>query len=176
MKRIFCLCGLLCCLLVFSPSALAADRTLTDGDGNSLVLQQSPQQDFFRYSSEESPFTFDIPALFTKAVTVDGNSFELSDATGACLFGASSFRPVGPLTIEQYFKAARDDLDVKPAYEKQGKKFFVLSWLKDGNIHYQKVFLEGDSACAVEFTYPSERKKEFDPLVAHCADSLKFTW
>ena len=176
MKRILRICGLLCCLLAFFQPALAADRTLTDGDGNSLVLRQSSRQGFFQYSSEATPFTFDVPALFSKAVTIDGNSFELSDATGDCLFSASSFRTAGPLTIDQFFKAKRDDLGVKPTYEKLDKKFFVLSWIKDGNIHYLKAFLNVDAACVMELTYPAERKKELDPLVTHSANSLKFTW
>ncbi|MDL2210658.1 hypothetical protein LJC26_07645 [Desulfovibrio sp. OttesenSCG-928-O18] len=176
MKRVLFICGLLCCMFAFSLSAQAADRTLTADDGNSLVLQQSSKQDFFRYSNEDSPFAFDIPDLFTKAVSVDGNTFELSDATGNCLFSAASFKTVGRLTIGQYLKATREHLSVKPAYEKLGKNFFVLSWIEDGKIHYQKTYLNVDAACIIEFTYPADRKKEFDPLVTHSANSLKFTW
>lgn len=174
MKRILCICGLVCCLL--APQAvLAADRTLTDGDGNSLVLRESSQAGYFTYSSENAPFTFDIPALFTKAESIDDPMFVLLDETDTCRFDAASFRPVGPLTVKEFFEANRENLGVKPAYEKLGKDFFVLSWAHDDAIYYQRVLFIEDSVCVLEISYPAERKKEFDPLVTHCANSLKYS-
>ena len=66
----------------------------------------------------------------------------------------------------------RKEVGGKPAYEKLGKYYFVLSWIKDGNIHYRKLILDGRAWADMEMSYPSERKKEFDPLVTHSAQSL----
>ena len=172
-------CGIFC--FVFAvffalPAFAARDRTITDAEGKSVVLRESPQPGFFHYTCERSPFTVDVPALFTQAVVIpdNGDGIILSDAEDKARFRASGGRLVGKLTIREFFESERKSLGVKPAYEKLGKNFFVLSWLEDGKIHYRKLILNGDAWADMEMSYPFERKKEFDPLVTHSAQSLKY--
>ena len=176
MKRALSICGLLCCLLAYAQPAMAADRTIIDAEGKSVVLRESPQPNFFHYVNERSPFAVDVPALFTKAVLIpdNGDGIILSDAEDKARFRASGGRLVGALTIREFFESERKNLGIKPAYEKLGKDFFVLSWVKDGNIHYRKLILNEDAWADMEMSYPPERKKEFDPLVTHSARSLKY--
>ena len=176
MRKMLCVFTLICCAMCALP-AFAADRTLVDADGNEMAFKESSRPDFFRYDSDASPFVVDIPACFTKLVSVEtSNRSEeviLSDAQGAAQFRMMSVRLQGDLAIAQYHKTNREELKVKPAYEKLGKDFCVLSWLEDGVIHYQKSVITGDCLGEMEISYPAERKKEFDPLVAHSAKSLK---
>lgn len=159
--------------------AFAAGRTLVGTDGNEMVFKESSQPGFFRYDSDASPFVVDIPACFTKLASVETTNRSeeviLSDDGGAARFRMMSSRLVGELTIAQYYnyKTSREELKVKPAYEKLEKDSFVLSWLQDGVIHYQKAIIIGDCLGEMEISYPAERKKEFDPLVTYSAKSLK---
>ena len=179
MRKILYVFVLVCCAMCALP-AFAADRALVDADGNEMAFKESSQPGFFRYDNDNDAgaFAADIPACFTKLVSVEtdnrGEEIVLSDAEGVAQFRMMSTRPQGELTIAQYYKAEREALKVKPAYEKLGKDFFVLSWLQDGVIHYQKAVIIGDCLGEMEISYPSERKKEFDPLVTHSAKSLKF--
>jgi len=176
MKKILCVLVLASCAMCALP-AFAADRTLVDADGNEMVFKESSQPGFFRYGSDASPFVVDIPAFFTRlASVVTTNSSEevfLVDNGNAAQFRMMSARLQGELTIAQYHKAIREDLKVKPAYEKLGKDFSVLSWLEDGVIHYKKSVIIEDCLGEMEMSYPAERKKEFDSLVVHSAKSLK---
>jgi hypothetical protein len=176
MRKILCafvlVCSAMCALLAF-----AADRTLVDANGNEMVFKESSQPGFFRYDSDAGPFVVDIPACFTRLASVEtdnrSETVVLSDDEGAAQFRMMGTRLVGELTIAQYYKASREELKVKPAYEKLGQDFFVLSWLRDGVIYYQKSVITGDCLGEMEISYPAERKKEFDPLVTHSAKSLK---
>ena len=186
MKRVLFICGLLCCLVTYPLLAVAADRTITDAEGKSVVLRESRQPGFFHYIDGCFPFAVDVPALFTKAVELpdncedgtvaggSGSSIILSDAENEAEFRSSGGRLAGQLTIREFFASERKDLGVKPAYEKLGKDFFVLSWIKDGKIHYRKLNLNVDTWFDMEMSYPDKRKKEFDPLVMHSAKSLKY--
>jgi len=170
--------GILCFVLTafFVLPALAADRTITDAEGKSVVLRESPRPDFFHYANERFPFAVDVPALFTQAVVIpdNGDGIILRDTEDKVRFRASGGRLVDKLTIREFFESERKNLEVKPAYEKLGENFFVLSWLENGNIHYRKLILNGDAWFDMEMSYPPERKKEFDPLVTHSAQSLKY--
>ena len=176
MKRLLGLCVMLCCAMGALPAG-AADRTLVDGDGNEMVFKESAKPDFFRYDSDASPFVVDIPACFSKLVSVEtSNRAEevvLSDEGGNAQFTMLSAGLLAELTIAQYHKAEREDLPVKPAYEKVGKDFSVLSWLQDGVIYYQKAVIVGDALGKMTISYPAGGKKAFDPLVTHSANSLK---
>ena len=176
---------LLCCLLACAQPVLAADRTLTDAEGKSAVLRESSRPGFFQYIDGCFPFAVDVPALFSEAVELpdkcedgaasgSGNSIILRDTEDKARFRASGGRLAGKLTIRAFFESERKDLGVKPAYEKLGKDFFVLSWVEGGKIHYRKLILTGDTWSDVEMSYPPERKKEFDPLVTHSAQSLQY--
>jgi hypothetical protein len=118
----------------------------------------------------------DVPALFTRAFVVpdNGDGIILADAAGEARFRASGGNRIDKETLRQTFDAARKDLEAKPAYEHLGKTFFVLSWERDGEIHYRKFVLGSGVWCDMEMTYPAGRKKEFDSLVARSADSLKW--
>ena len=158
------------------PALAAADRTITDAEGKSAVLRESTRPGFFRYIGERFPFAVDVPALFTRAVAIpdNGDGIILCDTEDKARFRASGGRLVDTLTIREFFESARKNLGIKPAYEKLGKNFFVLSWVEDGNIRYRKLILNGDEWSDMEMSYPLERKKEFDPLVTHSAQSLKY--
>ena len=171
--------GILCLALAafFALPALAvADRSITDAEGKSVVLRESPRPGFYRYIGERSPFAVDVPALFTQSVVIpdNGDGIILRDTEDKSRFRASGGRLVGKLTIREFFESERKNLGAEPAYEKLGKNFFVLSWVEDGNIHYRKLILNGDAWADMEMSYPLERKKEFDPLVTHSAQSLKY--
>ena len=171
--------GILCFMLAafFAlPALAAADRTITDAEGKSVVLRESTRPGFFQYTGERSPFAVDVPALFTQAVVIpdNGDGIILRDIEDKARFRASGGRLVDTLTIREFFESERKNLGVKPAYEKLGKNFFVLSWVADGNIHYRKLILNEDAWADMEMSYPPERKKEFDPLVTHSAQSLKY--
>lgn len=184
MKRILCVCMMLGCLMYALPAS-AADRTIFDAEGESVVLRQSSKPGFFHFDSERSAFSIDIPAVFTKEVSIEDDDFGktysrfiLSDDSGKAKFSFSCSRLAGPLTIDQFFKSECQDLldaKIKPAYEKLGKDFFVLSWLDEGVIYYKKVMLDADTLGHLNISYPAERKKEFDPLVTHSANSLKLS-
>ena len=177
MRKFLYVFALVCCVMC-APPTFAADRTLADADGNEMAFKESSQPGFFRYDNDASAFVADIPACFTTLARVEtdnrGEEIVLSDAEGGAQFRMMSARLQAELTIARYYKAEREALKVKPAYEKLGKDFFVLSWLQDGVIHYQKAVIAGDCLGEMEISYPSERKKEFDPLVTHSASSLKF--
>ena len=185
MKRLLSLCTLLCSLLACVQPAMAADRTLTDAEGKSVVLRESSRPGFFHYADGCFPFAVDVPALFTTAVELpdkcedgavggSGSSILLRDTEDKARFRASGGRLAGKLTLRAFFESERKDLGVKPAYEKLGKDFFVLSWLEGGKIHYRKLILTGDAWSDMEMSYPPERKKEFDALVTHSAQSLTY--
>ncbi len=168
-------CGLLCCLAVCASPAEAADRTLRDDQGRSVVLRQSPKPDFFHYTNERFAFTVEVPALFGKAFVIpdNGDGIILGDAADQARFRASGGNRINKKTLKQLFEDARKDLEIKPAYAHLGKDFFVLSWERDGEIHYRKFILGATVYCDVELTYPAARKQEFDPLVARSAGTLK---
>ena len=170
--------GILCFVLAafFVLPALAAERTIIDAEGKTVVLRETPRPDFFHYVNERFPFAVEVPALFTNAVVIpdNGDGIILSDAEDKARFRASGGRLVDKVTIRAFFESERKSLAVKPAYEKLGKNFFVLSWIEDGNIHYRKLILNEDAWSDMEISYPPERKKEFDPLVTHSAQSLKY--
>jgi len=175
LKNTLRLCGLLCCMILFSVPVLAGDRTFTDAEGRSLVLRESPWPDFLLYAGERVPFTVAVPTLFSRVVVIpdNGDGVILSDKRGKARFRTSGGELLELLTIRQLFESARESLNVNPAYERLGKNFFVLSWIADGNIHYRKLVLNGDAWCDMEMNYPLERKKEFDPLVTYSAKSLQ---
>ena len=176
MKKVLRVFVLVCCAMCALP-AFAADRKLVDTDGNEMAFKESSQPGFFRYDSDASPFVVDIPACFTKLASVEttnrSEEVVLSDDGDAARFRMMSAMLVAELTIAQYYKTSREELKIKPAYEKLGKDFFVLSWLRDGVIHYRKAVITGDGLGEMEISYPAGRKKEFDPLVTHSAKSLK---
>ena len=176
MKKILCFLVLAGCAM-FALPAFAADRTLVDASGNEMVFKESSHPGFFRYESEASPFVVDIPACFTKLASVEttnrSEEIILGDDGDAARFRMMSAMLAAELTIAQYYKTSRDALGVKPAYEKLGKDFFALSWIQDGVTHYRKAVIAGDSLGEMDISYPSGRKKEFDPFVSHSAGSLK---
>jgi hypothetical protein len=167
----------LVCWVLGAPSAFAENRELVDADGHKITLKESSQPGFFWYDSEASPFAVEIPDRFTKLVSLEtdnrGETFVLSDDEGAERFKMIGTRLVAKLTIAQYYKSSLEELKVKPAYKRLGKDFFVLSWIQDGLIYYQKSVINVDCLGEIEISYPAERKKEFDPLVTQAAKSLK---
>lgn len=161
---------------IYASAALAADRTLTDDQGRSVVLRESPTPDFFHYTNDRFGFTVDVPALFEKAFVVpdNGDGIILSDAGDQARFRASGGNRIDKKTIRQLFEAERKELGESAAYAHQGKNFFVLSWTQDDAIHYRKFILGPSAWCDMELTYPAARKGEFDPIVGRSAKTLSF--
>ena len=168
--------GILLWAIICASAAVAADRTLTDDQGRSVVLRESPTPDFFHYTNERFAFTVDVSALFEKAFVVpdNGDGVILSDAGDQARFRASGGNRLDKKTIKQLFEAERKELGSAVAYAHQGKNFYILSWTQDNEIHYHKFILGPSAWCDMELTYPTARKKEFDPIVARSAKTFSF--
>ena len=168
--------GILLWAVICASAAMAADRTLTDDQGRSVVLRESPTPDFFHYTNERFAFTVDVSALFEKAFVVpdNGDGVILSDAGDQARFRASGGNRLDKKTIRQLFEAERKELGSSVAYAQQEKNVYVLSWTQDNEIHYRKFILGPSTWCDMELTYPAARKKEFDPIVARSAKTFLF--
>ena len=169
--------GILLWAIICASAAVAADRTLTDDQGRSVVLRESPTPDFFHYTNERFAFTVDVSALFEKAFVVpdNGDGVILSDAGDQARFRASGGNIIDKKNLKRRFEEARKELGSAVAYAHLGKDSYVLSWTEGSDIHYRKVLLGSSIWCDMELTYPATRKKEFDPIVVHSAKSLCFT-
>ena len=176
MKKLRFAGGILLWVVICASAALAADRTLTDDQGRSVVLRESPTPDFFHYTNERFAFTVDVSALFEKAFVVpdNGDGVILSDAGDQARFRASGGNRLDKKTIKQLFEAERKELGNAVAYAHQGKNFYILSWVQDNDIHYRKLILGPSDWCDMELTYPAARKEEFDPIVARSAKTFSF--
>ena len=168
--------GILLWAIICASAAVAADRTLTDDQGRSVVLRESPTPDFFHYTNERFAFTVDVSALFEKAFVVpdNGDGVILSDAGDQARFRASGGNRLDKKTIRQLFEAERKELGSAVAYAHQEKNVYVLSWTQDNEIHYRKFILGPSTWCDMELTYPSARKEEFDPIVTRSAKTFSF--
>jgi hypothetical protein len=105
-------------------------------------------------------------------VNGDGRSFISPDgAATETIFGANRS---GASIAEDIARLAAPLEGETVTYVKRGKKFAVVSGVKDGRIFYRKSLLScGDTIWnSVAFDYPAARKEAFDALVARIAASL----
>ena len=166
-----------CCVfsvLLCASFCNAADRTVEDARGNSIVLQATESPDFFHYANERFGFAVDVPAMYTLALVIpdNGDGIILTDANKETQFRASGGNIIEKRSLKQRYDADRKTLGKNLAYSHLGKNFYILSWVEDSMIHYRKYILAPSVYCDMEFTYPAARKKEFDVPVTHSARSL----
>jgi hypothetical protein len=81
------------------------------------------------------------------------------------------------LTLREKYDLALKGFDGKPTYMVLGKSSFVISGIKDEKIVYLKTLYRKDKDADVYYTftieYPVSKRKEYDPVVTHIANSFK---
>ena len=101
----------------------------------------------------------------------DGRTFTSPDgAATLTIFGGYRVVPIGEDMAR--FAQAGDGETI--TYHKRGKKFIVVSGLREGKIFYRKSLLScGDGVWnTVALTYPVVQKEHYDALTARIAASL----
>ncbi|HZH10431.1 MAG TPA: hypothetical protein VEZ24_08675 [Microvirga sp.] len=132
-----------------------------------------------RYLNARFGTSIDVPNIFKMAdpppANGDGRTFRSADGAELRVFGSYS-----ATTITENFagyKAWRlDQLQkdgVAVTYKAQGKNWLAASGTKDDSVVYVKIIDGcGDATHEMWVTYPSVRKRTYDPLIARLARSL----
>jgi serine/threonine-protein kinase len=101
----------------------------------------------------------------------DGRMFTSPDgAASLAIYGSYRNSPVG----EDMARLAQAGDGETVTYQKRGKKFVVVSGLRDGKVFYRKSLLScGDGVWnSMTLTYPAVQKAQYDALTARIAASL----
>lgn len=103
----------------------------------------------------------------------DGRRFETEDGR-ASLTVFAGYNETGQ-SLRDLVRAARTDAaDERVTYEKEGRRWFVLSGFRGGDVFYRKLILsaDGEVAHTLELVYPADEKRFFDPLTTRIANSM----
>ncbi len=78
-----------------------------------------------------------------------------------------------------YYKYINEIKDIglsNVKFESHGTNWFVISWIKNGNIYYEKTFISNQYRNALAIFYPAEEKADFDVMLSTIEASFVPGW
>jgi hypothetical protein len=131
------------------------------------------------YTNERFFFSIDYPSGLLKMQpppeNSDGRTFlSVDNSLEMRVWGQYN---IEPLTLREKYNLALKGFDTKPKYMVLGKSSFVVSGIKNEKIIYLKTLYRKDKDVDVYYTltieYPVLKRKEYDTIVTHIANSFK---
>ncbi|MEA4883731.1 MAG: hypothetical protein VB144_08780 [Clostridia bacterium] len=101
----------------------------------------------------------------------NGDGRHLYDRDG-CYVTASGRHNYLGATLESEMEERKEGFD-SVAYEKKGKGWFVLSWYKEDDILYLKVYVGPGAISTLHVQYPASMKERYDEVVTIMSRSFR---
>jgi hypothetical protein len=142
-----------------------------------LLAGPAAAADWQRYVNDRFGTAVDVPTDVFRPQPPpengDGRRFETADGLASLTVFAGY--NTGGLNLRELVDAARDDAaDERVTYEREGRRWFVISGFRGENVFYRKLILspDGEVAHTLELVYPADEKPFFDPLTTRIANSM----
>lgn len=113
-----------------------------------------------------SNFTIDPPPTNGDGAVIHNEELEIR------AFGSHTNVISQNETIDTYYKEDLQTIDKEIAYKKLTDKWYVLSYIENGNIVYKKFFFGDEVSNTLILTYPESQKEKYDRVVTHIAKTF----
>jgi hypothetical protein len=133
----------------------------------------SPSRRPHTYFNQRFGFSISYPQTFRAGkLPENGDGCEFESPRGDARLNAFGSNNDGNGIVAEYDGAMQDVRGVL-GYHKLGGNWFVVTWSDGSNINYQKTFVGIRSINTFVFSYPQDRKDEFDPMVTAIEKSFR---
>ncbi|MEH6943134.1 hypothetical protein [Bacillus sp. JJ722] len=127
------------------------------------------------YTNERFGFTVKYPNFFTPGkAPANNDGREFSNGECSILAYGSNINIIEENeTIQTYYNRALLDISGTISYQKVSDNWYVVSYLSNGNITYQKGIITDESINTLIITYPSSEKEKYDTIVSEVAKTFQ---
>ncbi|WP_394175674.1 hypothetical protein [Guptibacillus hwajinpoensis] len=123
------------------------------------------------YTNERFRFKIEYPSYLTAGsppTNGDGLTF-YNEELEITVFGSHNVRDE---TIEDIYQQSIDTISVPIAYDRLADNWFVLSYVENGMIIYDKFFYGNDVFNRFIITYPENKQDVYGPVTTHISDTF----
>jgi hypothetical protein len=157
----------------FADPGAVKDNQVTSQAGVATGGAQSYQ----KYVNTRYGFSIDYPADFKQdepSANGDGGVFNSPDGqTQLSSWGSNNVLNDTTQILYDQLIADVNSRKGEIAYKVVRQDWFVLSWLEDNKIFYQKGFVGPGSVNGFVFAYPKDQSMTYDPMTNYIANSFK---
>lgn len=127
------------------------------------------------YTNDRFGFTVRYPNFFTPGnAPTNNDGREFSNGECSILAYGSNINIIEENeTIQTYYDRALLDISGSISYQKVSDNWYVISYLSDGNITYQKGIITDESINTLIITYPASEKEKYDSIVSEVAKTFQ---
>lgn len=146
---------------------------------NAVVrVYETNDTNYYQYINERFAFTIKIPSSFSTAMQAGNNGsacFGTPDKQAELsAWGSHNFSR--QTLIQAYQERIQQLGSDSIAYQSYGGDWYVLSWVKDGKIYYEKEFVSYEYLNVFTLSYPREMSEQFNDITATIEQSFIPGW
>ncbi len=125
-----------------------------------------------KYVNDRFRYSVEYPDSFTDAVySTNGDGARLGIFDKEVMLTIYGSHNVLDMTLKGEFEKRMNSVDA--AYHSLGESYYVVSWLENGIVYYEKKFISESYIKAFLFQYPASEKHIYDDLTAQIEGSFK---
>jgi hypothetical protein len=166
-------------LLLVGISIVRLDQSKKHGkaadDGLNTTETDIAARSYLRYTNTRFGFSVLYPANFQRhAEPENGDGLSFTSPDSKSILTVTGRQMPGVTTSEQ-FNQRLESINGRVTYKRLTAKWFVISWEdpQSQTIGYEKTFVGEGFQNTLEFIYPMDQRKQFDPELTKIAKSFK---
>lgn len=137
------------------------------------VVPSSEFQGYKTYKNYRFGYSIDYPSDYTRTSTAtNGDGIILISANKeATLWVAGGHN--GKMNIKDFYDIALKRVKGEIEYTALQSSWYVLTWKENNNINYEKMFVVAGSHYGFTFSYPNDRRAQYDDVVSKLEASFQ---
>ena len=151
-----------------NPEFEVGDSGTTNGSSKGL--------EYKTYTNNRYGFSIDYPNNLTQdSPPQNGAGQSFKNADNSVVVSVSGSNNVFNETAKSLYDKQLSNLKVKPDYNVVKENYYVISWEQDGSVYYEYYSVGGNNGSiqGFEIKYPSNQKKNYEPMVDKIYKSFK---
>ena len=179
MKKIILLITMSAMMLA---SASFADNTATingpdNDDTNAIEVQKTQDANYYRYENAQFQYAIDIPVKATQASeTSNGDGCMFVDPVDNATYTVYGAKNMMNLSLSNLYNIDMGTINFpKLTMQNFGENWYVIAWEKDKMGYYKKMYLNKDTYTSFGISYPLDKKKKYEKIIAHIDKSFVST-
>lgn len=155
----------------------ANKSTMTNPSGMVRVYE-TDDPNYYQYINGRFAFTIKFPTSFSTVMQAGNNGgarFSTPDKqSNLSVWGSHNALQE---SLSQLYQKRIEQVGIDSiAYQASGNDWYVLSWVKDGMIFYEKEFVCNEYLNGFSLSYPEESKDQFDNITTTIEQSFVPGW